>query len=495
MNVRFNKSILVIFLLFLIYGINLVYSFNICGVDISEPWFTVKNSSQDLFIVDHNGNVYMDGKDHISNNYNSNPSIKIGSMFFNSISSNFNLNNFHPNEADLSSYNGLVIKNNLSNKVAVLTTNSIYTKGKGVFQGSQSNCLGDGNYCNNDIVETRDYFCNLISSKSGACSYSVKSSIDCSTKSSTDTDGGINYLQKGSVSDFTTCSPGSGNNNAACIFNSYIDSCSDSNSLIEYYTTGSSHNQISKNCNDYEYNYCVGNSEVWRNNWGCGVGKCKDLPDTKIINCPVSANSPSSWSCSNNYQRVRTMTTYTPTCSGATCGQSSSSYSQYESAPSGYYCSGGNFYPIKNCAGYWDYNYGSCSASCGGGNYDKKWITTQSQTPGGTACPNPSFYDNGGNRCNTQSCNCPNGNVYISAGGRTCYVYLKPIHPPGSSFIINCRYHSWDNRDNTATASCTSSGSWSLTNKKAWGYYQNPYRSCSKQYGSNDGTVLSWVCK
>jgi len=42
--------------------------------------------------------------------------------------------------------------------------------------------------------------------------------------------------------------------------------------------------------------------------------------------------------------------------------------------------------------------------SCGGGNYDKQWVTTTSPTPGGTACPSPSFYDNAGNSCNTQSC-------------------------------------------------------------------------------------------
>jgi len=59
-----------------------------------------------------------------------------------------------------------------------------------------------------------------------------------------------------------------------------------------------------------------------------------------------------------------------------------------------------------DCAGYWNYNYGSCSATaCGtSGRYDKQWVTTVSPMGTGAACPSPTFVNNGGNSCSAAAC-------------------------------------------------------------------------------------------
>jgi len=403
MHANYNKFILSLFLI--LFGFNLVYSFNVCNVDISEPWFLVTDSSgNDIFIVDDDGDIYFEGIDHSMSNKNTESSLILGGMFFNKVTSNFNSNNFHNLLSDLSSYSGLIIKNNLNETVSVFSNDTIYTKGSGIYAGSQGNCLSDGNYCNGDLVETRDYFCDVTGSKTGSCSSNVVSSVNCANKLSVDSDGSsTNYLTQGTVTDYLSC--GGSSPSSSCTSNSYTDSCS-GNSLTEYFALGSSYGQSTINCDNEKSsgNYCVGNSQVWHDNWGCGIGSCQDTADTKVQDCSVSATTETSWSCSNNYQRVKTVTSWSPTCSGASCGQTSSVNDVYENAPSGYYCSGGNWALIKNCDGYWNYNSGSCSVSCGGGNYDKSWVTTQSPTIGGNSCPSPSWYNNAGNSCNTQSC-------------------------------------------------------------------------------------------
>jgi len=62
--------------------------------------------------------------------------------------------------------------------------------------------------------------------------------------------------------------------------------------------------------------------------------------------------------------------------------------------------------PIINCAGSWDLNYGSCSATtCGtSGRYDKLWTTTTPASNGGVACPSPTFVNDGGNACSAPAC-------------------------------------------------------------------------------------------
>ncbi len=398
MNVGINRNTIIILLLLM--SISLVSAnYNICNTDLSEPWFSIKDDSgNELIIIDNNGDVYFKGESHTPFDFlTTSNSIKIGDMEFSEFSSFFDINNFHYSLNDLNSYSGLRVKNNLGEIVTVFTNDSIYTKGVGLYEGSQGSCLSDGIYCSGSILENRDYYCDIEGDKFGFCKYNVVSSEDCDLKLSEDSDGGINYFNFGKVKDYSGCG------SSLCNYFTYSDYCSGDN-LFEYYVSGSGSSFSYKNCNDYEYNYCVGNDEVWRNNYGCGSGSCVDLPDYKVMNCEVSATEETTWTCNGYYQRVKTVTTYYPTCSFGTCGQTSIATDVYEDAPSGYYCSGGNWIQIKNCEGYWDYNYGTCSVSCGGGNYDKKFIVTQYPTVGGTSCPSPDFYDNGGNSCNTQSC-------------------------------------------------------------------------------------------
>ncbi len=374
-----------------------VFGFNLCGVDISEPWFLINDSSgTDIFIVDSDGDIYFSGESHTLNNLASVDSFQIGSMFFNEFSSFFTLSNFHDKLSSFSDTSGLVIMDNSDNIVSVFNDNSISTKGVGVFEDSQSNCLSDGNYCNLNDLEYRNYFCDISGDKIGSCTYSVISFEDCLSKLTTDSDGS-NYFTRGTVVDYTGCLVSS------CTYSTHVDSCS-GDTLTEYLSSGSSYTQSLVNCNSYEYNYCVGDSQIWRDNWACGSGSCIDVSDSKVQDCSVSATTYSSWSCSGDFQRVKVETSYSPTCSGASCGETSTSTNIYESAPSGYYCSGGNWVLIQDCDGYWDYYSGSCSVSCGGGNYDKSWVITTSPSIGGASCPSPSWYDNAGASCNTQSC-------------------------------------------------------------------------------------------
>lgn len=72
-----------------------------------------------------------------------------------------------------------------------------------------------------------------------------------------------------------------------------------------------------------------------------------------------------------------------------------------------------------DCAGSWNLNAGTCSVTCGGGNYDKQWTTTTEPVGTGAACPSPTFIDNGGNACNTQCCPV-NGGWSDWSGWNTC---------------------------------------------------------------------------
>ena len=89
--------------------------------------------------------------------------------------------------------------------------------------------------------------------------------------------------------------------------------------------------------------------------------------------------------------------------------------------------------------------------------------------------------------------NCPAQQTWIHAGGRSCFVDLR-ADSSGTSFIINCRIHEWDNRDNTATATCNSDGNWAITNQQAWGYYQNPYTTCPQRWMDDINRNFSWAC-
>ena len=87
-----------------------------------------------------------------------------------------------------------------------------------------------------------------------------------------------------------------------------------------------------------------------------------------------------------------------------------------------------------DCAGSWNYDVAPCSVTaCNSvGRYDKQWTTTVSPVGTGTACPNPTFVDNGGNSCSTAACaSCYDGiqnqgESKVDCGGPCSACYVAP---------------------------------------------------------------------
>lgn len=174
------------------------------------------------------------------------------------------------------------------------------------------NCnLRDGWYCNGDIREYRDYYCD----SSLGCTYSVTQSNNCnnydiwycdasnrcgSPEGDTreyldfrcvlgycvgfvtpptdcrcdayDSDGGQAFTVPGTCIDYNGCSGGN------CQSSSYTDTCINSNTLKEYYVAGTGDSAycayIYKNCSDLGYYCSVGKC---RSSGGGGGGGCPTL--------------------------------------------------------------------------------------------------------------------------------------------------------------------------------------------------------------------------
>ncbi|MCB9370699.1 hypothetical protein H6501_03820 [Candidatus Woesearchaeota archaeon] len=178
MNVR-SKGIL--FLCVVLFCASSVFSFSVCNVDISEPWFVVNDSSGvDVLIVDSQGDTYFEGQDHSLNNQNSQESFVVGDQHYNAATSKFA--SVSEGVSSLGSGDGLVVRNAAGVDVAKFTETSFSTKGAAVYEGSQAGCSPDGAYClSPTIEETRNYFCDLTASKAGICTHSVLSSRACNT--------------------------------------------------------------------------------------------------------------------------------------------------------------------------------------------------------------------------------------------------------------------------------------------------------------------------
>lgn len=357
MNVITDKILGLLFLFLLIPSV--VYSFNVCNVDINEPWFMINDSNgKSILIIDNEGDIYLEGQDHSFDNKNSLESFIVGDMFFNNVTSNFT-NIFEDVSNLVMQDNSFIVKDTDGNIVTILNKTSIITKGNGAFEGSQGNCLSDGGYCQGNNLEIRDYFCDLNDSKSGSCSYSVTGNIDCSTVSSIDSDGGINYTQKGSVVDFNGCS-GTG-----CLNITYTDYCQDSSTLVEFSPFLSSYSQVSYNCNNYEEYYCSG-TDVYTTNFDCGEGQCSQGADSFVQSCTVNPTSYSSWTCDGFSTKVRVRTDYSPTCTNGLCGQTSTSTDERINCNVGTHCSGGSC--LTDTYSWVVTSWSSCSASCGYGS-------------------------------------------------------------------------------------------------------------------------------
>lgn len=105
---------------------------------------------------------------------------------------------------------------------------------------SSDNCSP---YCNGNIaVSYKDYY---IIQNTDNCTYQ-ESSEDCSTKNSTDSDGGNIPLIFGQCIDYTTCSTG------VCTGNQYDDTCTSSIALTEYFNSGASYSSQGYTCGNHE---------------------------------------------------------------------------------------------------------------------------------------------------------------------------------------------------------------------------------------------------
>ncbi len=340
-----------IFLIILFSSSVYSVSFNVCDTEINEPWFIVSENvtNKDILIVDSEGDIYFEGMDHTRALSLADKTFYISDfMYFNKLTSKFTLTNFLQNLSSVPTANSLVIQNRSGFNVTSFTEYNVYTIGEGVYNGSQAGCLSDGNYCNltnSNLVEERNYFCNMTSTKTGACTYEILSTVeDCSLKLSVDTDNGENFTTAGVVYDFTSCGDG------VCINSSYADSCSGT-TLTEYFNLSSGVSFTTKNCADQNTFYCsdiTGNwnnlgTNVWRTNFTCGSGACFEGASKFVQSCAATANNYVAWACLDSDTRTQQVTSYKPVCNTGACGASivDSIFNNTENCAFGETCSSG----------------------------------------------------------------------------------------------------------------------------------------------------------
>ncbi|MEM4772705.1 MAG: hypothetical protein QW648_01700 [Nanoarchaeales archaeon] len=125
-------------------------------------------------------------------------------------------------------------------------------------------CGGD-----NKIYSYKDYYV----SSSCTCTYSLGSLVeDCTTKASTDTDGGDNPFIQGTVTDYIGCS---GTSSTCNVYNTYTDYCSSSTTLVEYYPIGSSYGSKTYDCSAFwTCDICYWQQGLRYACYACIAGKC-----------------------------------------------------------------------------------------------------------------------------------------------------------------------------------------------------------------------------
>lgn len=171
---------------------------------------------------------------------------------------------------------------------------------------NQGNCNDkDGWYClDANKIENRDYSCGP------PCTYTDPPDVDCTTETTTDTDGGNEPLTQGTVSDRISCSGSPGS--AGCTVKEYTDSCN-GNTLTEYYPNGADYSSTTYTCQ-------------------CSDGKCIPCPgpvsvsldkSTVLPNEVVTASS-SVPSCSTGRTIVYQMDLVSPCCSAVSSYQCTS---------------------------------------------------------------------------------------------------------------------------------------------------------------------------
>jgi len=291
----------------------------ICGVNFTAPFFNISKSGGLLLLMDSNGNLYINSSNVLENTDPSDDLSSYTNYFIIRYFSDIQFvvpSNYHDsakikgvikeNQSSLptvSDYDIVFRARNTPVGIFKVNEGSLYIKGMAVLNGRQAGCI-DGYYCNGDILENRDYYCNAYS---GQCEYSLISSEDCSQKPSTDTDGGDNPFVKGTVKDYTTCSGTPPN--AYCSYNTYTDFCTisslrlcctpncdnpeecylqaggaceygyvscevPSGVLTEYYPDGTSYGVKTYNCDDFDGYYCADSVTKEYRDYSCSDGRC-----------------------------------------------------------------------------------------------------------------------------------------------------------------------------------------------------------------------------
>ncbi len=350
MNVINNKIFLGLILFLSLTYSSYSASFNVCSISFDEPWFEAKDSSNNtLLLIDKDGDLYALGEDHTLDNKESNPSLELGENFhFNSQTSKYS-----QIQEDISSISseGIIIQTTQGNSVAQFSGSTIYLKGKAAVEGGQAACANDGNYCSGEILENRDYFCDITESRSGACSYNVISTQNCNN-----------------------------NNGWVCLsgnVRAYADyTCSGSSCAV-----GSTSNYYDCDVNDGWT--CSGNYRVYRD-YSCSSGGCSSTTTSSQYcqygcsggSCSSCSAEPTSTTCSGKcgYQTNNCGSTiYCGSCStpvNGVCGSASGNL--YSSYPSSGHCSSGSHNPTdtNGADGTWNWqcigadggNTASCSA-------------------------------------------------------------------------------------------------------------------------------------
>jgi len=263
----------------------------ICGISFTMPWYEVRLSDGTyLMIIDYSGNLYVNSSSFITGinppdtDWINSFLVKNGTDVLWAFNKSRAIVYGNVIENSNPSYDSgdLIIKNSTST-LAVFdgSTGNIYIRGKAVYQGSQAGCPSDGcaNYgdysgCGDDpTAEDRDYYCDA---SYGVCTYFIKSTLDCDSYDNcapycntttgdivimdyyaasdcqcvsnlltiedcqdtcSDTDGGLVYVIRGTVTDTNLCSTGQ----TSCPSFTYTDYCSDLYTLVEYYCSGTNY--------------------------------------------------------------------------------------------------------------------------------------------------------------------------------------------------------------------------------------------------------------
>jgi hypothetical protein len=133
----------------------------------------------------------------------------------------------------------------------------------------------------NNVMQYQDFYVEV---PSGNCISAFGALVEnCTTKASTDTDGGpADYNNAGTVTDYTVCAAG------VCSSNTYPDTCN-VNILDEYGASGAGYvGPAAFDCESNESDYCSG-GDAYRDEWNCtgAPGYCSDAADILIGACGI----------------------------------------------------------------------------------------------------------------------------------------------------------------------------------------------------------------